>query len=161
LLINQANPLIIDTVAPRISGITFNRKTGVITVVIQDAGAGLLLQSLTNAANYTILPHRRLIGSNSQAPSLSPAIAGFYSDAESSTLQFMAPVKSGEYLFQVKSGGIVDQAGNALDGEFTGRLPSGDGRPGGNFIVNIAVPAKRVFKPHKAKSGHMRRSPNR
>src|SRR5262249_12365584 len=139
--------LVIDTVPPRIAGLAFNPKTGVITVVVQDAGAGLESSSLTNLANYTIVLKRGLVGSNSRTGSLGPAIAGFYSGAQSATLQFTAPPPAGRYLFMVASGGVIDEAGNALDGEFTGRLPSGDGRPGGNFIAQLTV-LRRPSKPH-------------
>jgi len=33
----------------------------------------------------------------------------------------------------MKSGGITDTAGNALDGEFYGFEPSGNHKPGGDF----------------------------
>ena len=33
--------------------------------------------------------------------------------------------------------GLTDLVGNALDGEFTGRFPSGDGKPGGTFNENF------------------------
>jgi hypothetical protein len=120
-------------------------------VVIQDYGSGLDETSLMNAANYTIEPKRTLIGKNTTGISLAPAISGFYSGAQSATLHFQAPFAAGRYLFQVRSGGIIDQAGNPLDGEFTGRLPSGTGRPGGNFLVQIHVhgrPATRSHVPH-------------
>jgi hypothetical protein len=116
------------------------------------------MASLVNMNNYTILLKRGLIGSNALIPVKTlPAIAGFYSDAMTATLQFRMPLPVGQYLFQVKSGGVFDNAGNPLDGEFTGRLPSGDGRPGGNFIVSITVPPKRILKVHKSKSTQMRR----
>jgi streptogramin lyase len=149
-IVFQDNPLVIDTVAPRVSGFVFNPHTGMITVVIQDYGAGLDETSLLDTFNYTIMPRRTLVGRNTGSVSLAPAISGFYSGAESATLQFHAPVGPGRYLFQVKSGGIIDRAGNPLDGEFTGKLPSGNGRPGGNFIVQIHVPAHRARSRHRA-----------
>jgi hypothetical protein len=148
LIVGPANPLVIDTIAPRIAGMAFNPRTGKITVVISDVGSGLYGPTLLDPANYTIVLKRGLFGSNSnQQAQLSPAISGWYSNAQAATLQFKAPLAAGTYLFQVKSGGIIDQAGNALDGEFTGRLPSGDGRPGGNFIVRLSVPRHAHAKP--------------
>jgi len=147
LIVSPNNPLVIDTIAPRVSGMAFNPKTGVITVVISDAWSGVFLPSLLDPNNYVIMPKRSLIGSNSTHQSLNPAISGFYTSAESATVQFEVPLAAGHYLFMVKSGGVIDLAGNALDGEFTGRFPSGNGQPGGNFIVQLNVP-HHLAKPH-------------
>ena len=43
------------------------------------------------------------------------------------------PLPHGRYLLIVKSGGVRDRAGRALDGEFTSGLPSGNGVAGGDF----------------------------
>jgi streptogramin lyase len=146
-ILTQADPLIIDTVAPRVAGMRFNPHTGIITVVISDVGAGLYAPSLMDPANYVLEPKRTLTGKNAGATSLAPAISGFYSGALSATLQFQTSLSPGQYLFQINSGGIVDEADNPLDGEFTGRLPSGNGRSGGNFIVTLTVPHERIRKP--------------
>src|SRR5208282_4108870 len=140
LIVTPDNPLYIDTVGPRVTGMVFDPTTGIITVVISDAWSGLDQTSLLDPSNYTIMPRRSLIGSNSKTPSLAPAISGFYTNAQSATLQFVAPIAPGSYLFEVKSGGVIDRAGNPLDGEFSGSLPSGNGVPGGNFIARITVP---------------------
>jgi large repetitive protein len=147
LIVSPDNPLIIDTIAPRVTGLAFNPHTGVITVVISGAWSGPYLPSLLDPNNYVMMPKRSLIGSNSTQQTLYPAISGFYTSAESATLQFQAPLAAGHYLFMVKSGGVIDLAGNALDGEFTGHFPSGNGQPGGNFIVQLNVP-HHLAKPH-------------
>ncbi|HKM53562.1 MAG TPA: Ig-like domain-containing protein [Isosphaeraceae bacterium] len=148
LIVTPDNPLYIDTVGPRVSGMVFDPSTGIITVVISDAWSGLYQNSLLDPTNYVIMPRRNLIGSNSRLPSLNPAISGFYTNAQSATLQFKAPITAGSYLFEVKSGGVIDQAGNPLDGEFKGSLPSGNGVPGGNFIAQLTVPHRRLATPH-------------
>jgi streptogramin lyase len=160
-IVTPANPLVIDTVAPRVSGIRFNRKAGIITVVIQDAESGLDAASVQNPSNYTIMLRRTLTGQNSGGTILTPAIAGFYSTALSTTLLFSAPLTPGHYLFMVKSGGVIDMAANALDGEFGGRLPSGDGRPGGNFIAQLNVANHAAAKPHRLKPFRFRISRHR
>jgi hypothetical protein len=38
-------------------------------------------------------------------------------------------------------GGVRDLAGNVLDGEFSGALPSGNGAPGGDFVADFTVEA--------------------
>lgn len=141
------NPLVIDTMGPRVAGLSFNAQTGIITVTIQDSGSGVYANSLSNASNYSIVRRRGLKGYTPLFQALSPAISGLYSKAQSPVLQFSAPISNGQYLFQVESGGVIDRAGNTLDGEFASRLPSGDGRPGGNFIASIHV-ARRRISPH-------------
>ncbi len=47
--------------------------------------------------------------------------------------------KNGTYVFTIHSAGVVSLAGAPLDGEFTGKLPTGDGNPGGDFQVKVNV----------------------
>ena len=161
LIVSPDNPLVIDTVAPRVAGLAYDTKTGMITVVIDSAWTGLDTNSLMNPANYVLVLKRGLSGHLSQSAALGPAISGFYTGAQSATLQFEAPLAPGRYLFEVKSGGVIDDAGNALDGEFTGRLPSGDGHPGGNFIVQITVPKHPVSKSHGPRPSKFRSARHR
>src|SRR5690606_14327323 len=39
------------------------------------------------------------------------------------------------------AGGVLDLSGNALDGEFSGAFPSGDGTEGGDFVATFTVAA--------------------
>ncbi len=58
------------------------------------------------------------------------------------TFVFDMTEQEGAYRVSLNSGDFRDPAGNALDGEATWPLPaegSGDGVPGGNFLVNIAA----------------------
>jgi hypothetical protein len=111
--------------------------------------------SATNPANYTIVPPSTIAGSSAQAVALHPSIAGFYSAATSATVTFNlgkgGRLPRGRYIFQISSGGVTDLAGNALDGEFTGRFPSGNGAPGGNFIAGFVY---NPAPPHR--HGHQR-----
>src|SRR5208283_928442 len=86
LIVTPDNPLYIDTVGPRVTGMVFDPTTGISTVVISDAWSGLDQTSLLDPSNCTIMPRRSLIGSNSKTPSLAPAISGFYTNAQSATL---------------------------------------------------------------------------
>lgn len=157
-IVTEASPLIIDTVAPRVSGLRFNQRTGIITVVIQDSESGLYDPTLIDPSNYVIMPRGPLIGGNPRGTNLAPAISGYYSSASSVTLQFQVPISAGHYLFEIKSGGVVDLANNPLDGEFTGRLPSGNGRPGGNFIAQLNLPKHPTAKPHRSRPFRFRSS---
>lgn len=151
-------PLVIDTVGPRVAGLAFDGRTNHVTVVLSDVGAGLDPASADDPNAYTIVPPSTIIGAHpnparGQGPLRAPSISGFYSSADSYTvgLDFEAPrpinARRGRYMFQVASGGVRDLAGNGLDGEFHGRLPSGDGQPGGNFIARLTVSRQPVRRP--------------
>ena len=60
-------------------------------------------------------------------------------------------VRGGRYLIVINSGGgdtgIHDVAGNALDGNFYGTFPSGDGLPGGNFAASIDTFHNNIVLP--------------
>lgn len=138
----DARTLVIDTVGPRVTSLAFSPKTGVLTAILSDAGAGLDPQTTSDVSNYTIVSAASKIGGNVM-PQRSDSIAGFYTQAVGSTvvLNSTTPMRRGTYYFQIRSGGVRDLAGNALDGEYTSRLPSGNGAPGGNFIVKLTVPS--------------------
>ena len=59
------------------------------------------------------------------------------------------PLRGGTYTLTIFSGagvrGVRDVAGNALDGEFSGTFPSGNGIPGGNFVAELDAIHRRVF----------------
>jgi len=151
-------PLVIDTVGPRVAGLAFDGRTNHVTVVLSDVGAGLDPASADDPNAYTIVPPSTIIGAHpnparGQGPLRAPSISGFYSSADSYTvgLDFDAPhrinARRGRYMFQIASGGVKDLAGNGLDGEFGGRLPSGDGQPGGNFIARLTVSRQPIRRP--------------
>ena len=60
-------------------------------------------------------------------------------------------VRGGRYLIIIDSGtgdtGIHDVAGNALDGNFYGTFPSGDGLPGGDFAASIDTFHNNIVLP--------------
>ncbi|HKM55193.1 MAG TPA: Ig-like domain-containing protein, partial [Isosphaeraceae bacterium] len=147
--------LLIDTVGPRITAADFNRLTDTATFIFQDlqqngvtpGGSALLVQSLSDAANYSLNrvspkpPGTFIVTSISVTPD--PTIPYAYDVAV--VFNNGAPIIKGGY-FQVIAraesvllpSGIQDLAGNALDGEFYGpQSASGNGVPGGNFIANF------------------------
>ena len=46
---------------------------------------------------------------------------------------------NGSYIFTIHSAGIISLSGAALDGEYTGKYPTGNGVSGGDFQVKINV----------------------
>jgi len=146
--------LLIDTVGPRITAADFNRQTETATFIFQDlqqngvtpGGSGLLVQSLSDAANYSLSrlrpqpPGTFIVTSISVTPD--PTIPYAYDVAV--VFNNGAPIKGGYFQVIARAesvllpSGIQDVAGKALDGEFYGpQSASGNGVPGGNFIANF------------------------
>jgi hypothetical protein len=145
-------PLVIDTVAPRVTNVIFDRPHGMIDVTFQDDRSGMDQHSVIDGANYRLeKPHVKI--GNILVTSLTPFVpldpAG--PEAVTAGINDGRPLKGGTYYFTIKSGGVQDVAGNALDGEFYGYFPSGDGRPGGDFqaridtIHNLVLPPAPLF----------------
>jgi VCBS repeat-containing protein len=124
----------IDTVAPRVLNALLNPKTGQVYVTYLDDRSGMSFSSTTNVANYvftkqfTSTPRSDIISATRLLPvsQTGPQTVVLRS-------QQGKAIKHGRYLFRIISGGVADVAGNALDGEFTGTYPSGDGTAGGDF----------------------------
>jgi hypothetical protein len=139
-------PLVIDTVAPRVSGIAFNRLTGQLFVFLQDNRGGLDQQTVTDGANYIVTKPHTLPGAilvtniHTAAPPVPnlPQLVVL-------RLNRGRRIKGGTFFVTILSGGIADLAGNPLDGEFFGPFPSGDGRPGGLFQARILAIHDRAF----------------
>ena len=65
-----------------------------------------------------------------------PLVSAIYdSGTDSVTLTLLKALKQGQFVRIIAHDTITDTAGNALDGEFTGEFPSGDGVNGGDFIT--------------------------
>jgi hypothetical protein len=141
----QSTPLtriVIDSVAPRVVGVAYNRMTGVVTVMFDDP-TGLNLTTLTSPGADTA---RR--GKGKRAPAIK--IRGLHA-LDSRTVAFTVGKgrsHPGSFSLEIRSAAILDQAGNALDGEVTGALPSGDGHAGGDFLASIPfrTPKRRAGK---------------
>jgi hypothetical protein len=148
----QVTPLtqvVIETVAPRITGASYSKKTGKVTITFDDA-AGIDPASLANAAFFVARPGK---GAKKQAVKVS----GF----QRSGTQVTFTVAQGRthptaISLEVVAGGVQDLAGNGLDGAFTGTFPSGNGHPGSNFFTQLPIPphkrAKLTKAPHKGKA---------
>ena len=139
----------IDTVGPVITAVSFNRSDGTLALTYQDNLSGLAGASIANGAFYrlsakpfsTKVPVPKLLLPTSLAvtPGASPT------DPVQVKVIFnrRRTVRGGNYSIVIRSGssdlGVHDVAGNALDGNFYGTFPTGDGLPGGNFAASIAT----------------------
>jgi hypothetical protein len=147
--------LVIDTVGPRVTAASLNRLNSTVTFTFQDfqqngvtpGGSGLLVQSLSDAANYSLNrvhkrpPGKFIVTSLSVIPGAGPA-------SQNVTVVFNngAFLRGGFFQIIARSAndvgaaGIQDVAGNALDGEFYGPASaSGNGVPGGSFVANVTA----------------------
>ena len=152
--------LVIDTVGPKVTNVSFNRLSGEIQVTIQDfgglnnTGVGLNPSSLIDANNFSLTkfhqhgPAAFLVTSINVTP-------GTLTGSQLVTLQFNGgkTLRGGHYFFTVHSvrptnlTGVRDIAGNALDGEFYGFFPSGNNARGGDFIAELDAVHHTIFAP--------------
>jgi hypothetical protein len=145
-----SNPLVVDTVGPVVTDLPFNRYGGTLKVNIVDNLSGLDQRSIVDNRNYGITkPHTRA----GSFPITSLTASGPDSNGvQTVTAVFRGPngrrlLAPGTYTIFVRSGGIEDVAGNALDGEFYGYFPSGNRRPGGDFLAVISTIHLFIFPP--------------
>jgi hypothetical protein len=152
-LLPAAHPLVIDTVGPRVTGVVFDPARGQVAITFQDDRSGLDQAALRNAASYvlsrprTAAPGALLVTAITvQAPVVPTA-------PEKVVLTFNhgRPLRSGTDTLTILAGtgaaGVRDVAGNALDGEFYGTFPSGDGVPGGHFVARLEAVDHRGLPP--------------
>jgi hypothetical protein len=141
----QVTPLtqvVIETVAPRIMAVSYNHNTGKMTITFDDS-SGIDPKSLANPAFFVARN-----GKTARSPLLK--ISAF----QRAGTQVTFTVSKGRahpasvYL-EVLAGGVQDVAGNALDGEYTGTFPTGDGHPGGNFSHVVPIATPKAPKPRK------------
>jgi hypothetical protein len=156
--------LVVDTTAPVISALSFDRRDGTLTVVFKDNLSGLDLASLTNSAFYHI--SATPLSSKVHPPKLILPTSVFYSfdgvptDPVVVRVEFNKghAMRGGNYEVVIDSGtgdqGIQDVAGNALDGNYYGNFPTGDGLPGGDFQATIATFHNRVLAGVPVKDGY-------
>jgi hypothetical protein len=145
--------LVVDTTGPQVAGLTFDRLRGQFTVTLQDERSGLDQRTLIDGANYQITrPRTRpgrlritsLTATVPSGPSGLQVVTGLINDGRR--------IGPGSYDILARSGGITDVAGNALDGEFYGFFPSGNGPRGGDFRARIDAVGRIASAPQPAGS---------
>jgi hypothetical protein len=165
--------LVIDTVGPAVTGVALRRLDGQIRVEFQDfggpgnAGVGLSLKSIVDANNYSLSRalHARAGAFPVTGAAITPGTA-VGTQFVTLTVNEGRHFRGGRFLFTIRSvspgdlSGVQDIAGNALDGEFYGRFPSGNGRPGGNLVAGLDAIHNTVFTP-KSVVGTAAASPGR
>jgi hypothetical protein len=135
----QVGTLVIDQTPPRVRSVRINRRTGQILITFVDPLAGFDPATLLDASGYSVASMTR----QSAVPqlitsvlSLGPTtIAGSWRIAL--VLNGRQRLRASRYSLTIRSSVIQDRAGLALDGAFRGRLPSGNGSPGSDFMAVI------------------------
>ena len=151
--INVDKNMVVGTSGPVITSIGFNRRRATLTVTFRDKLSRLDLASLSHAAFYD-LSASPLSSKAHVLKWLSPKRVLHTPRAGSVTVHVVFRhqhiLRPGKYEVLINSGtgdtGIHDVAGNALDGNFHGTFPTGDGLPGGDFIAAISTLHRGVPK---------------
>ncbi|MDX2039045.1 MAG: Ig-like domain-containing protein [Isosphaeraceae bacterium] len=143
----------IDTVGPTVGLLTFNRLVGQVDLWLTDERSGLAQNSIIDNANYSMVkphlrPGRLLFTSLTATPQTSPTA----SQRVTGILNSGTPLRGATYTFTAADG-IIDVAGNRLDGEFYGYFPSGNRINGGNFVAIVDSFHNRVL-PAKPSQGY-------
>ncbi len=134
-LTTGAAPLVIATTGPVITNATLNTRTRTIVITFMSP-AGLNLATLANPAAYGVAGKgvRKITGVTVAGSGTTVTV----------TLAFSAARNfSKKVTLLVRARLINDLAGNVLDGEFQNSLPSGDGVPGGFFLVTLPLKVKK------------------
>jgi hypothetical protein len=135
----QVGSLTIDTTAPRIQAVSINRRAGEILITFLDSVADFDPSGLLASSSYAVALSRRR-GSVAQTIS---SVLDLGRGKKPGTRRIALVINgghrlgSGRYLLTIRSGSIRDLAGLAVDGEFRGRLPSGNSSAGGDFVARI------------------------
>ncbi len=162
-------PLIIDTVGPTVTSAVFARLEGSVFVTFQDNLSGLSMATVVSGANYSL--NKLVHGQPGQffPSNISLIASGGPTAPQQVRISFNGGryIRGGQYLLTILSGGVTDVAGNALDGEFYGTFPSGNGTPGGNYYAGLDAIHNSVFAPkpitsvYTSPTGSGRRPPTR
>jgi streptogramin lyase len=132
-LTTTAKPLVISTTGPVITAVVYNARARQITINFQDA-VGLSPTTLMNMAFYSVT------GKGVSIASIAATLSGTNATVVLTLNGGKKPPKN--VRLTVISGGIVDLAGNALDGVFLGTFPTSSTQPG-NFSAVLPIKFKK------------------
>ncbi|MEW4566622.1 Ig-like domain-containing protein [Tautonia sp. JC769] len=132
--LEQLTAVGIDTLAPRVAFLTFNPRTRRILIGFQDEVSGLSRSEILDVRNFNLIGPP-LVRSLPRTVSEPLQVRPLPSDPLAVILELPAQTRGAPFPHRLRilSSNIRDLAGNPLDGEFHGRLPSGNGVPGGLF----------------------------
>jgi Bacterial Ig-like domain len=131
-------PLVIDTVPPVVEGVLYSPKSSQVEVVFRDSLSGMNLNSIMDFRNYNLIGHPQRRYASGSAPQIT-SMQIVPSDPQAVVISLNKKhLRMGLRTLRVLSGGVTDVAGNALDGLFRGRFPTGNGLGGTNFVIPLS-----------------------
>jgi len=150
-LASLPGPLVIDTLGPRVLGVSVAPLRREVVVVLRDrggaadSGVGLDQARARDVSSYGFASGRGAPVAITSAR-VSP---GSTNGSQNVTLNPASLAARGSYLLTVLSSagratGIRDLAGNPLDGQFTGSFPSGGANDGRDFRARLEVANNRL-----------------
>lgn len=147
-LFDPGQPLVIDTVGPRVIGLTVAPRRGQLLLSLRDDRSGLDPTSLAIPSPYDLTRRSRPRFQHFPLQVGLSALNGPNGGREASILLTTASGRIGHglrYVLTASSSALRDMAGNPLDGEFTRSFPTGDGRPGGDFRAWIRTDGRKTL----------------
>lgn len=137
-----AKPLEISTAPPVVIGAGYDRSNGLIAFTLHGTKA-LDPATLNNTANYVLSGYK-----SKKGPITIIGVTLTTSGTDTRVVLQLGnlPKKSArpkKIMLRVISGGVRDGAGNALDGDFNGSVPTGNGQGGGDFVAWVPLQLKK------------------
>jgi hypothetical protein len=139
---------VIDTTAPRISGVELSPRTGTILITYEDQGSGVVSSAAASRDNYRLF---RVANPNTLKGVPLTAVKPGSPQSYTLIVGNGKPIAKTQLILAISSAGVSDAAGNVLDGEFNSTLPSGDGHPGGNFFGSFQTNGRASSGPRPVK----------
>jgi hypothetical protein len=151
--------LVIDTAAPNVADVRFERMTGHVLVTFEDIGAGLDLASLLDRSDYSLVTeasrsrvHHNVTNVGTRATDVAQATADAWTTV-AVTFDHGHTIRGGIYVFTARSDtladgrGARDLAGNALAGKFDGAFPAGSAGRADDLKAQLVAFHHQTFAP--------------
>ena len=145
--------LVIDTVGPKVTNVYLDRTNRTVDLMFQDEGSGLNFASIQDASNYSLTKHHTQAGAFLVTALPTQGSVGSAPVGVQAVINLGQRLRGGFYTFEIfaasvlKTSGVQDVAGNALDGEFYGYFPSGNNVNGGDFVARLDAVHHFVLPP--------------
>jgi uncharacterized repeat protein (TIGR01451 family) len=140
-IVPASQPLVIDTVAPTVGTVSYNRAAGQLVITLHAGPAGINVGTVLNAAGYSFTNATKRGGNLVVGVTAQPLSSGATTETALLTIKGGKKIKTGTYSLSVLSG-IQDLAGNSLGRNFRFVV-----KPGKNQVIPAiatATPAAKV-----------------
>jgi hypothetical protein len=113
-LLPASQPLKVDTTAPTISSVAYNRAIGQVTVTFQDNLSGLNVGSILNRAEYSFKSSGKRAANLVTSVTATPTSSGATTETVTLSIKGGKKLKTGVFSLSILAG-AQDVAGNALN----------------------------------------------